>query len=114
MITNEEAQRNYDAARQALNRIIRSDSATEQDRQRAAKQRDELILNYIGRQIDDVHTRSVAYATFIKAMSALIVDLGPNRSLEGLQTLQGIVNEAAILIKTVQQEEEKRKSDPGK
>jgi hypothetical protein len=45
MITNEEAQRNYDAARQALNRIIRSDSATEQDRQRAAKQRDELILN---------------------------------------------------------------------
>jgi hypothetical protein len=108
MITNEEAQRNYSTAREALNQIIRSDSATEQERQQAARQRDELILNY------DVHARSVAYATFIEAMAALIADLGPNRSLEGLQTLQGIVSEAAALIRTVQQEEERRKTDPGK
>jgi hypothetical protein len=114
MITNEDAQRNYNAAREALNQIIRSDSATEQERQQAARQRDELILNYIGRQIDDVHDRSVAYATFIKAMAALIADLGPNRSIEGLQTLQGIVSEAADLIRTVQQEEEGRKSKPSK
>ena len=114
MITNEEAQRNYSTAREALNQIIRSDSATEQERQQATRQRDELILNYIGRQIDDVHARSVAYATFIEAMAALIADLGPNRSLEGLQTLQGIVSEAAALIRTVQQEEERRKTDPGK
>jgi hypothetical protein len=60
MITNEEAQRNYDAAREALNRIIRSDSATEQERQQAVKERDELILNYVGRQIDDVKARSAA------------------------------------------------------
>lgn len=114
MITNDEAQRNYNAAREALNRIIRSDSATGQDRQRTVRQRDELILNYIGRQIEDVQARSAAYATFIEAMAALIADLGPNRPLEGLQTLQGIVSEAADLIRTVQQEEERRKSDPGK
>jgi hypothetical protein len=114
MITNEEAQRNYDAAREALNRIIRSDSATEQDRQRAEKQRDDLILNYIGRQIDDVHARSSAYVAFIKAMAAFIAELGPNRPLAGLLTLQGIVNEAAALIKTVQEEEQRRKSDPGR
>ena len=70
MITNDEAQKNYNAAREALNRIIRSDSTTEQERQQAARQRDELILNYIGRQIDDVHARSVAYATFIKVAYA--------------------------------------------
>ena len=114
MITNDEAQKNYNAAREALNRIIRSDSTTEQERQQAARQRDELILNYIGRQIDDVHARSVAYATFIKAMAGLIADLGPNRSLDGLQTLQRIVSEAASLIRTLQQEAESQKSDSGK
>ncbi|UCD79165.1 MAG: hypothetical protein JSW26_27825 [Desulfobacterales bacterium] len=114
MITNEEAQGNYNSAREALNRIIRSNSATEEDRQRAEKQRDNLILNYVGRQIDDVHERSAAYVTFIKAMAAFIEDLGPQRSLEGLQTLQGIIDKAAILIKTVKEEEQRRKSDQGK
>jgi hypothetical protein len=110
MISDEEAQKNYDAARKALNLIIRSDTATEQDRRRAAKQRDDLILNYIGRQIDDVHERSAAYATFIKSIATLIEDLGPNRPLEGLQILQGIVNKAAFVIKTTQAKEDKQDS----
>ena len=113
MITNEEAQKNYNNAREALNQIIRSDSATEQDRQQAKKQRDDLILNYIGQQIDDVKARSSAYETFIKAMAALIAKLGPNRPLEGLQTLQGIVNESAFIIKTAQAQARGQTTAPG-
>jgi uncharacterized protein YicC (UPF0701 family) len=113
MITNEEAQKNYNIAKEALNRIIRSDSATEQDRQRAKKQRDELILNYVGRQIDDVKARSAAYETFIKAMATLIGQLGKNRPLEGLQTLQGIVNQAAIVIRTAQAQQGAQKTGQG-
>jgi lysophospholipase L1-like esterase len=82
MITNTEAQNNYNTARKALNQIIRSDTATDEERRQATKQRDELILNYIGRQIDDVHARSAAYAAFIEAMAALIAKLGPDRPQE--------------------------------
>jgi hypothetical protein len=114
MITNDEAQKNYSIAREALNQIIHSDSATEQDRQQAQRQRDELILNYIGRQIDDVKARSSAYAAFIKAMGTLVQELGPNRPLEGLQTLQGIVTGAAAVIQTAQAQKESPKPDPGK
>lgn len=113
MITNEEAQKNYNIAREALNQIIRSDSATEQERQQAEKQRNELILNYIGQQIDDVKARSSAYETFINAMAAFIAKLGQNRPLEGLQTLQGIVNEAAIFIKAAQAQAKGQTTEPG-
>ena len=113
MITNDEAQKNYNNARKALNQIIRSDTATEEERRQATKQRDELILNYIGRQIDDVHARSAAYAKFIEAMAALTVKLGTDRPLQGLQTLREIVNQAAALIGTFQQQKENQKPGPG-
>jgi hypothetical protein len=114
MITNDEAQKNYNNARKALNQIIRSDTATEEERRQATRQRDALILNYIGRQIDDVHARSAAYAKFIEAMAALIVKLGPDRPLQGLQMLGGIVNQAAALIGTIQPKEGNQKPGPGK
>lgn len=113
MITNDEAQKNYNNARKALNQIIRSDTVTEEERRQATRQRDELILNYIGRQIDDVHARSAAYAKFIEAMAALIVKLGTDRPLQGLETLRGIVNQAAALIGTFQQQEDNQKPGPG-
>ena len=113
MITNDEAQKNYNNARKALNQIIRSDTATEEERRQAANQRDALILNYIGRQIDDVHARSAAYAKFIEAMAALIVKLGPDRPLQGLQTLRKIVNQAAALIGAAQQLKDNQEPGPG-
>jgi hypothetical protein len=113
MITNDEAQKNYNNARKALNQIIRSDTATEEERRQTTRQRDALILNYIGRQIDDVHARSAAYAKFIEAMATLIVELGPDRPLQGLQTLRGIVNQAAALIGTAQPQEGNQKPGPG-
>jgi hypothetical protein len=113
MITNDEAQKDYNTARKALNQIIRSDTATEEERRQATRQRDDLILNYIGRQIDDVHARSAAYAKFIEAMAALIGKLGPDRPLRGLQALQGVVNHAAALIGAIQQQEDTQKPGPG-
>jgi hypothetical protein len=113
MITNEQAQKDYNTARKALNQIIRSDTATEAERQQATRQRDDLILNYIGRQIDDVHARSAAYAKFIEAMAALIGKLGTDRPLLGLQALQGIVNQAAALTGTLQRQADNQEPGPG-
>lgn len=101
MISNDDAQRDYETARIALNRIVRSSSASEDQKREARRQRDDLIDNYIDKLIDNVKERTKQYVAFIEKMETVINNIGKDSPLAGIQKLKDIVDNAASVVKTL-------------
>jgi len=98
MLTNKEAQEQYEKARAALDEIANSLDASEVQMKEAIAARDKLITDYININIDDVALRTQQYEKFIKDMTTLIGKMSTGNVLSGLETLQDIVDGASVVL----------------
>jgi hypothetical protein len=104
MEANEKDKRDYEKAKTALEKIAfsLSDDVTDDQRITAEDAIEDLIDNYIDKAIIEFKERSSKYKEFINTMENLITEMGGNPILDGLQTLQGIVNNSSNVIKEIE------------
>ena len=99
-MTPDSARAEYEAARTALNKIARSDSTTDAQREAAQAARDQLTIEFIEKRINAGDALSAQYVAFIARMTAVVNDLSRNSPvIEGLKTLQTIVDRSSELLK---------------
>ena len=96
---NQEADKAYKAASAALSAIIRSDDATDEEREAATEKRTDLTMNFIGKAIEEIGARTARFQQFINEMEDLIKKFDPDTIVDGIVQLQGVVDEAAKLVK---------------
>lgn len=98
MLTSQRALVEYEKAKDALNDIIRSPNATQDQKDAAESARDDVISNFIQQNVDDVNARTAMFQNFITQMEQVLNDIGKNSPLSALQQLQGVVDQAKTLL----------------
>ena len=97
-ITNATAQKEYQKAVDALNKISRSRTASNAQKKLVRRKRDKLTNNFIGQNIADVNARTAKYQEFIVSMTAVVATLNEDALLKGVKDLTGVLDLAAPLL----------------
>ena len=92
MPSNNKCQKQYLSARKALNSIVRSLKACEEQREKAKKARTRLTLDFIGQNISEVEKRTEQFRQFIDVVENAIKSIEngkrpPSKALEALKTI---------------------------
>ena len=101
MTPYEKAQMEYEKAKEALNDIAQSLTASDEQEKEARNARDKLIDDYIDDQIITIKELTAKYAEFIQNMEEVIGKIGKEGPLAALNTLQGIVDQGTIVLEAI-------------
>jgi len=98
MLTNKQADDQYESAANALHSIATSFEATDEQRKTAIEKREELTLAFIGKAIASVEARTARFQKFIDEMNEVIAEFDPDTAIAGVIKLKDVVDEAGSLV----------------
>lgn len=97
-MTPQEAQTQYFAAKELLNKIARSDEATAGQREDARTARDELNLLFIGKAVASGDDLTKQYDKFVVRMSQVVNELSEESTVAtSILKIQALVKQAGQL-----------------
>ena len=97
-ISNAEAQRQYQAARDALSAIVASRKATRAEKNLARRKRDLLDATFIGQQIDEIEARTAQFEEFVEEMEAVTARLENNSLVTAIRRVREVTDNASELL----------------
>ena len=91
----------YKQARNALNNIVRSRQANEEQKNRAKAARRKLTLDFIKQQESKLAARTKQFQRFIRDMEGVIKSIGKNSPIAALKTLIDVVDKSKNMVEKI-------------
>lgn len=97
-ITNQQAQKAYLEARNALSAIVSSRKATASEKSEARIKRDLLDSDFVGQNLADIEERTGLFERFVVEMKQITERLETNSLVKTIGTLRTLTDEAKALM----------------
>ena len=91
-------ERQYEAAKARLLPIAMSLTATDEQREAAARALDDLNRDFLGQVVGSIEERTQQFEAFIDRMERAIAELQQSSVLASVELLQSVVDESSAIV----------------